>query len=163
MLNIPHWLYKRLTDGSEVLSITRRPHSTPQKHFFFLVLISVGGRIKPPGPSAFGRMKIQFLCKRFKQSASLLVEFEVFWRRCITFRTTELWNLSFARNSKYNKTQCFGNSICFRSQVRGGRHLLCWVQWLRLALSKGPDRGVFLPSPEDENRCSFRNVVFSTI
>jgi hypothetical protein len=29
-----------------------------------------------------------------------------------------------------------------------------WVQWLRLALSKG------LPSPEDGNRSSFRNVVF---
>jgi hypothetical protein len=31
-----------------------------------------------------------------------------------------------------------------------------------LALSKGPNRvGVFLPSPEDGNRSSFRNVVFS--
>jgi hypothetical protein len=23
----------------------------------------------------------------------------------------------------------FGNWICFRPQVRGGRHLLCWVPW----------------------------------
>jgi hypothetical protein len=36
--------------------------------------------------------------------------------------------LSIAQNSKYNKTQRFGNSICFRLQVRGGgRNLLCWV------------------------------------
>jgi hypothetical protein len=36
--------------------------------------------------------------------------------------------------------------------------------WLRLALSKGPNRvGVSFPSPEDGNRSSFRNVVFSSI
>jgi hypothetical protein len=37
------------------------------------------------------------------------------------------------------------------------------VQWLRLALSKGPNWvGVFFPpSPEDEKRSSFRNVVFA--
>jgi hypothetical protein len=34
-------------------------------------------------------------------------------------------------------------------------------QWLRLALSKGPNRvGVFPPSPEGRNRSSFQNVVF---
>jgi hypothetical protein len=34
--------------------------------------------------------------------------------------------------------------------------------WVRLALSKGPNRiGVSLPSPNDWNRSSFRNVVFS--
>jgi hypothetical protein len=33
--------------------------------------------------------------------------------------------------------------------------------WFRLTLSKGPNWvGVFSPSPEDGNRCSFRNVVF---
>jgi hypothetical protein len=32
----------------------------------------------------------------------------------------------------------------------------------RLILSKGPNRvGVSLPSPEDRNRSSFRNIVFS--
>jgi hypothetical protein len=37
-----------------------------------------------------------------------------------------------------------------------------FVQWLRLALSKGPNRiAVSLPSPENGNRYSFRNVVFS--
>jgi hypothetical protein len=36
-----------------------------------------------------------------------------------------------------------------------------WVQWLRLALSKEPNRvGVSLPSPEEGNRSSSRNVVF---
>jgi hypothetical protein len=35
------------------------------------------------------------------------------------------------------------------------------VQWLRLALSKGPNWvGVFPPSPADGNRSNFRNVVF---
>jgi hypothetical protein len=37
------------------------------------------------------------------------------------------------------------------------------VQWLRLALSKGPNWvGVFRPKPEDGNRSGFRNVVFSS-
>jgi hypothetical protein len=37
------------------------------------------------------------------------------------------------------------------------------VQWLRLALSKGPNRvDVPPPSPEDRNRFTFRNVVFSS-
>jgi hypothetical protein len=41
---------------------------------------------------------------------------------------------------------------------------MTWVvQWLRLALSKGPNKvDVSLPSPEDRNRPSFRNIVFST-
>jgi hypothetical protein len=57
------------------------------------------------------------------------------------------------------KTLCFGNWIYLHPQVKGRRHLLCWVplkvmvQWLRLALSKGPNRvGVFLPSLEEGNR-----------
>jgi hypothetical protein len=37
------------------------------------------------------------------------------------------------------------------------------VQWLRLALSKGPNRvGVSFPSPEDGNRSRFRNFLFSS-
>jgi hypothetical protein len=36
-------------------------------------------------------------------------------------------NNSVVRNSKYKKPQRFGNWICFRPQVRGGRHLLYWV------------------------------------
>jgi hypothetical protein len=43
MLRIPHYLENRLTDGSEVVSLTRRPHSTPQKKITspILVLVSV--------------------------------------------------------------------------------------------------------------------------
>jgi hypothetical protein len=52
-----------------------------------------------------------------------------------SYTTSELltfWTLRIVRNSKYQKTQRFGNWICFRPQVRGGGHLLC----LRVALSK---------------------------
>jgi hypothetical protein len=34
MLRIPYCLYSRLTDGGEVVSLTHRPRSTPQKHNF---------------------------------------------------------------------------------------------------------------------------------
>jgi hypothetical protein len=34
MLRIPHWLDNRFTDGGEVDSLTNRPRSTSQKHFF---------------------------------------------------------------------------------------------------------------------------------
>jgi hypothetical protein len=44
MLRIPHCLCNRLTDGCEVVGLTRRQLSTPQKYvFLFLVLISVRG------------------------------------------------------------------------------------------------------------------------
>jgi hypothetical protein len=33
MLKIPHCLDNRLTYGGKVVSLTHRPHSTPQKHF----------------------------------------------------------------------------------------------------------------------------------
>jgi hypothetical protein len=63
------------------------------------------------------------------------------------------WALPIVRNSTYWKAQRFGNWICFRPQVRGGRHLLCWIpcphlnQWLRLAFSKGHNRvSVSFPS-----------------
>jgi hypothetical protein len=72
-----------------------------------------------------------------------------------------LWTLSIVKNSKCKKTQRSGYVICFLPQVMGGRHLLYWVQWLRLALSKGPNRvgvSLSLPSPEGGNRSSFWNV-----
>jgi hypothetical protein len=34
MLRIPHRLDNRLTDDGKVVSPTRRPRSTPQKHYF---------------------------------------------------------------------------------------------------------------------------------
>jgi hypothetical protein len=46
----------RLTDGSRVVSFTHRPpHYSPETFFLLLVLISVRGRVNPPGPSAAGR------------------------------------------------------------------------------------------------------------
>jgi hypothetical protein len=42
--------------------------------------------------------------------------------------------------------------------------MLITGQWLRLALSKAPNRvGVFYPSPEDGNRSTSRNVQASGI
>jgi hypothetical protein len=44
MLRIPHCLDSRLIDGGKVVRLTHRLRSTPQKHFFFLlILVSVGG------------------------------------------------------------------------------------------------------------------------
>jgi hypothetical protein len=61
-------------------------------------------------------------------------------------------------------------TLCWIPHRTGGNTLLDLlrssdrVQWFRLALSKGPNRvGVSLPSPEDGNRSSLRNVVFSSI
>jgi hypothetical protein len=45
MLRIPHCLDNRLRDGGEDVRLTRRPRSTPQKHF--LVLISVRDWVNP--------------------------------------------------------------------------------------------------------------------
>jgi hypothetical protein len=37
------------------------------------------------------------------------------------------------------------------------------LQWLKLAPSKGPNSvGASLPSPEDGNRFSFQNIIFSS-
>jgi hypothetical protein len=36
MLRIPHCVYSRLIDGSEVVSLMFQMHFTPQKHYFFL-------------------------------------------------------------------------------------------------------------------------------
>jgi hypothetical protein len=67
---------------------------------------------------------------------------------------------------KYYALQRANLNHCTQSSYL--EYLLCWVQfnqvhWLRLALSKGLNRvGVSFPSPEDVNRSSFRNVVFSS-
>jgi hypothetical protein len=37
MLRIPHCLDNRLTYGGKVVSLTHRPHFTPQKHNYFYV------------------------------------------------------------------------------------------------------------------------------
>jgi hypothetical protein len=60
------------------------------------------------------------------------------------------------------RKQHFGNWICFQLKLRRGRQLLCLAPLMELTLVNGPSRvGVSLPSPEDENRSSVRNVEFS--
>jgi hypothetical protein len=41
MLRIPHCVDNRLTDGGQVVSLTRRPRSTLQKHIFISVSVSL--------------------------------------------------------------------------------------------------------------------------
>jgi hypothetical protein len=61
------------------------------------------------------------------------------------------------------KSHCFGNWNCIRLQVKRGRYLIWWVQWMRLALSKGANRaGVSHPSLEDVITSSFQNDLFSS-
>jgi hypothetical protein len=74
---------------------------------------------------------LPFLCHRARCSTTVSVfslEYELFSNTCTYRRTvfmySELlgfWALSIVRNSKYYKTQRFGNWICFCPQVRGGR------------------------------------------
>jgi hypothetical protein len=66
------------------------------------------------------------------------------------------------RNSIELENITFRKLDMFPSLEYARGHLLCWVQLLRLALSKGPNRvSFFLSSPEDGNRSSLRNIVFS--
>jgi hypothetical protein len=41
----------------------------------------------------------------------------------------DFWTSSIVRNCKDQKMWHFGNWICFHSQVREGRQLLCWAPW----------------------------------
>jgi hypothetical protein len=47
MSRLPHFLGNRLTDGGEVVSLTRRPPSTPQKDSWYLFLLEAESI---PGP-----------------------------------------------------------------------------------------------------------------
>jgi hypothetical protein len=47
MLRFPHFLDNRLTDGGEVVSITRRPSFSPQKDFWYSILLEAEST---PGP-----------------------------------------------------------------------------------------------------------------
>jgi hypothetical protein len=57
MLRIPHCLDNRLSGVREVVWITRRPRSTTQKQFFFLLLVLISvkrlsklqGLVRPEG------------------------------------------------------------------------------------------------------------------
>jgi hypothetical protein len=93
-----------------------------------------------------------------------------FWRVLTMVYNTELlgfWTLSIVRYSRKIGDTTFRKLDLFPSSGKGGKtptqlSPLERVQWLILALSKGPNWvGVFPPLPEDGNRSSFRNVVSS--
>jgi hypothetical protein len=44
MLRIPHCLDNLLIDGGKVVSFTHPPHFTPQKHYYFNVLVAISVR-----------------------------------------------------------------------------------------------------------------------
>jgi hypothetical protein len=76
-----------------------------------------------------------------------------FLRWCITLRITGFLDLSVVRYFKNQRTQRFGNWICFRLQVMG-----------ETPAPLGSLGKVNLNhSSEDGNRSSFRNVLFSVI
>jgi hypothetical protein len=55
MLRIPHFLDNQLTGGGEVISLTHRPHSTPQEdswYSFLLEVESIGNRTRTSGSVA---------------------------------------------------------------------------------------------------------------
>jgi hypothetical protein len=56
---IPHCLHNWFTDGGEVVSLTHRPHFTPQKHYFFLhVLMSVRGWVNKKKRCSYPRNRL---------------------------------------------------------------------------------------------------------
>jgi hypothetical protein len=57
MLGIPHCLWNGITDGGEVVGLTRQRPSIPQKHF--LLLISVTGRINSKVSVMEGLFKLE--------------------------------------------------------------------------------------------------------
>jgi hypothetical protein len=84
-----------------------------------------------------------------------------FWRVVTMVSNTRNFSVSglYPSSGVWRKTTFRKLDLFPPSGKRGG----AGVQWLRLALSKGPNWvGVFFPPllPEDGNRPSFRNVVF---
>jgi hypothetical protein len=79
------------------------------------------------------------------------LESKGFWRWCIIPRITAF--LGFVHRRK------FGNRTCLLLQVMGRRHIPC--EWLRLALSKRPNKvGFTFRLTENRKNSSFRNVEF---
>jgi hypothetical protein len=74
---------------------------------------------------------------------------------------TDKLSLDLIKGMKQSVDLLYGESEHWKAEHREVKDVL---QWLGLALSKEPNRaGVFpSPSPEDGNRSSFRNVVFSS-
>jgi hypothetical protein len=68
------------------------------------------------------------------------------------------------RYSHFIKAQINSSGIWWWCTIFWITGFLDFVQWLMLALSKGPNRvGVFFLSPEDGNRSNFRNFFYIVI
>jgi hypothetical protein len=88
------------------------------------------------------------------------------WPSLLHSESPGSWTSSIARDSKYKKTQRFGNCICFRPQVKGWKPtLLGLLERANLShWTKGPNWvDVSPPQSDDGNRSSFRNAVFPNI
>jgi hypothetical protein len=92
------------------------------------------------------------------------------WGNGLSCRSKPSWNCwRFAWESQFLrwKTSYSNKKMAWLREARHGPLLVTssWNilrNWLRLALSKGPNWvGVFPPTPVDGNRCSFRKVAFS--
>jgi hypothetical protein len=46
MLSNPHCLDSRFIEGDKVVSLTHRPHFTPQKHYFYFLMFPVHISVK---------------------------------------------------------------------------------------------------------------------
>jgi hypothetical protein len=87
---------------------------------------------------------------------------------CSLFDASRFWRIL---TVLYNTQNYWISGLCPSFGILNARQhklkaaALTWVvQWLRLALFRVPNIvGISIPSPEDGNRCSFRNVVFSCI
>jgi hypothetical protein len=55
MWRIERFVYSRLIDGGDVVSLTGQPRFTPQKHC--LIYVSVRGRVNPKAHSGVGRIR----------------------------------------------------------------------------------------------------------
>jgi hypothetical protein len=66
MFRIPHFIHNRLRDGGEVVRITRLQRSTPQKHFFFLLLVLISERLS----KTQGQVRLEELGKLKKSMTS---------------------------------------------------------------------------------------------
>jgi hypothetical protein len=68
MLTIPHYLNNRLIDGVEVVSLTHRQLSTPQKYFLLLlVLVCVKEYVSPKRQFTFSELLAHILENRPRQ------------------------------------------------------------------------------------------------
>jgi hypothetical protein len=144
MLRIPYCLHNRLTDDAPAALYSHRILFFCFWYSFLLEAEWVQGLVRPEG---LGKLKKKSLYWASNPRPSGL-------------QHSELTN---SKRLKHN-VSVTGFRSCV--QLRGGRHLFCWVlqieqvQRFRLTLSNGPNKvDVSLPSPESRNRSSSRNVL----